>query len=303
MGLAPNRVSFEVPLAAMTTFGLGGPAEALVEPETVDELLRILEYIRGRRLSWFILGGGSNVLAGDGGFAGVIVRLGKGFSGLRILERRDDRVYIEAGASAATAALLTLARREGLSGVEFLAGIPGWVGGALAMNAGGRDGSIIQAVDRLTLVVAGGRAEEWERGRLRAEYRRLDLPEGAVIVRAVLALTPDAPEAVEARVKDILDRRSATQPRGLRSAGCVFKNPAGDSAGRLIDAAGLKGRRVGSAWVAEEHANFIVHRGKATAAQVMKLIEEVRSEVDNRFGVRLEPEIRIIGRGLEKGSN
>lgn len=300
--LARGRVRFEAPLADLTTFGLGGPAAALVEPDSIEELSGVLDFVRTEGLPLFILGGGSNVLVLDGGYPGVVLRLGPGFGQLSVRGPSGKEVRVEAGAAAPTSALVALTRREGLSGLEFLAGIPGWVGGALAMNAGGYGGQITQAVLGLTLIRADGRIEEVDREGIKASYRSLELPEGAVILKALFSLVPVAPETVSRRVEEILAKRQASLPRGVKSAGCIFKNPPGRPAGRLIDQTGLKGLRAGQAWVAEEHANFIVHQGRATATEVIELIETVRAAVRDKFDVDLETEIKIIGQGRETES-
>jgi len=293
--LIPDRADLDAPLAPLTTFGLGGPAEVLVRPESVDELARVLKFIRAEDLPFFVLGGGSNVLFRDGGFPGVVIQLGRAFARITPVESVGPEVLVEAGAAASLARLVNWTRNKGLSGIEFLAGIPGWVGGALVMNAGAQGGEISQAVRSITVIDQEGRIEELVRAQLRFEYRRLDLPQGAVILKGLFALRPSDPDEVKARIREVLVRRRTGQPQGLKSAGCVFKNPPDQAAGRLIEMAGLKGRTVGQAWVAQEHANFIVHRGRATAGEVLDLLDLVRAEVKARFGVELEPEIKIVG--------
>ena len=297
--LMPGRVQFNAGLAPLTTFRLGGPAAALAEPDSMEELTGLLEVLRQSGQPWFILGGGSNVLFRDGGFKGVVLRLGRHFSKVTVTGADGPDVFVEAGAAAPTASLVRLCRRQGLAGLEFLAGIPGWIGGALAMNAGAQSGQICQAVTRIDLMTPDQGLLALSGPDIKAVYRSLELPEGAVILKAAFRLKQSRPEAVEALVRDILARRRAGQPQGVRSAGCIFRNPVGDAAGRLIDQAGLKGRRQGQAWVAREHANFIVHRGQARSEDVVGLVETVRSEVKARFGVDLEPEIKIVGSDVE----
>ncbi len=293
--LVPGRVTYEAPLAGMTTFGLGGPAKALIEPNTEKELSAVLELVRENKLPLFILGGGSNVLFRDGGFPGVVIRLGPGFAELTVLEHNGEGVRVEAGAAALTAKLVTLCRREGLSGLEFLAGIPGRVGGALAMNAGARGGEIGQALSSLIVMDAEGQVAEIGAERIKVSYRKLELTENTVILKGMFNLRASRSEKVKTEIRRILERRLAAQPRRVKSAGCVFKNPPNQAAGRLIDEAGLKGRTVGGAWVAREHANFIVHDGRANAGQIIELMEIVRKEVKDKFGVLLDPEIKIVG--------
>ncbi|MFH1092067.1 MAG: UDP-N-acetylmuramate dehydrogenase [Pseudomonadota bacterium] len=299
--LAPDRVRFDAPLAGLTTLQIGGPAEVLIEPESLEQLRGVMNLVRRESLPWFILGGGSNVLFDDQGFSGVVLRLGQGFASLRVLESGGDEVLVEAGAAALTAGLLSLSRRQGLSGLEFLAGIPGRLGGALAMNAGAQGGQVMDAVHSLEVLEASNNLGRLDRDELRASYRQLDLPPGTVILKGIFRLHRATTEEVGARIEQVLTRRRQTQPHGVRSAGCVFKNPPGDSAGRLIDRAGLKGRQIGQVWVSEEHANFIVHRGRATSGQVLELMEIIRRDVKGKFGVELEPEIKIVGRAPQEG--
>lgn len=293
--LAPGRVSFDAPLAGLTTYGLGGPAAALVEPDSAAELARVYCYVRARGLPLFVLGAGSNVLFRDGGFPGVVLKLGPGLARVAVTEEGPDKVLVSAGAAAPLAGLVKLTCREGLGGLEFLAGIPGSVGGALAMNAGAFGGEIIQAVSRLVVMTLEGEIKTLPRSQVRASYRRLDLGEGSIILEGLFALARSTPQEVTARVREILAQRRDRQPEGVRSAGSVFKNPPGQAAGRLIEEAGLKGRRSGGAWVSEKHANFIVHQGRATAREVLELVALVQKEVRQKFGVELEPEIQIVG--------
>jgi UDP-N-acetylmuramate dehydrogenase len=299
--LGLEHVSFDAPLAGLTTFGLGGPAEVLAEPDSPEELTRLMHFIRAQDIPWFILGGGSNLLVRDGGVPGVVIRLGHGFAEIKIAVQ-EDHIALEAGAAAPTAQIVSLCRREGYAGLEFLAGIPGWIGGAVAMNAGTHEGQILDRVIRITCLNRDAELESTLRKDLVADYRSLELPEGTIILGVEFRLEQAAPEAVEAKVKDNLARRSATQPKGVKSAGCIFKNPAGDYAGRLIDEAGLKGKSAGRAWVSEDHANFIVHRGKATAEQVLRLIERVRQTILDKYNVELETEIRVVGVDREEAA-
>ena len=299
--LGLGRITFDAPLADLTTFGLGGPAEVLAEPESLEELTRLMRFIRAQDIHWFILGGGSNLLIRDGGVPGVVIRLGQGFARINT-DVREDHVVLDVGAAAPTAQLVSLCRREGYAGLECLAGIPGWVGGALAMNAGTNEGRIMDRVARITLLNRDAEVESIPRDNLKADYRTLELTEGSIILGVELRLSMGTPEAVESKVRESLTRRSASQPKGVKSAGCIFKNPSGDFAGRLIDEAGLKGKSVGRAWVSEDHANFIVHRGKATADQVLRLIDRVRQTVSDKYHVELEAEIRIVGVDREEVS-
>ena len=292
-GLIPGKVRYNAPLAPLTTFRLGGPAAVLTEPDSIEELSGVLEAVRRQECPLFVLGGGSNVLFRDGGFPGVVLRLGPSFSTISVLRDQDDEILVEAGASCSSSELLALCRKKGWAGLECLAGIPGRVGGALAMNAGA-GGQIGDAIWTLEIMEPAGRVVRLSAGEINFTYRRLDLPAGSVILKGVFRLEPDEPARVEARIKELLRLRGG-QPRGVLSAGSVFKNPEGRAAGKLIDLAGFKGYGLGQAWVAREHANFIVHRGQARAVQVIELIEIIRNEVKKKFGVELETEIKIVG--------
>jgi len=299
--LAPGHVRFDVPLDRLTTFALGGPAAALVEPGSISELSEVLRFARTMNLPFFLLASGSNVLFRDGGFPGVVIKLGAEFSELKMVPGEGDQVAVEAGAAVTLSRLINLLQEEGISGLEFLAGIPGSVGGALAMNAGAFGGEISDALSRLNYLNTDGQVEIAHRSQLSFSYRRLDLPDGSIILKAFFTLTRSTPGKVKDRILKYLDRRRAKQPTGVKSAGSIFKNPSFAPAGKLIDQAGLKGRKVGQAWVSEKHANFIVHEGEATASDVIKLMDLIRAEVKKKFGVELEPEIKIEGvdRGAE----
>ena len=295
--LTSGRVRFDEPLAPFTTFGLGGPAAAMVEPESVSEFKAVLQYAGKTGLPFVILGAGSNVLFREGGFPGLVLKFGETFSEIKIIDSSGDGlVTVEAGASAPLSRLMDFTRENGLSGLEFLCGIPGSVGGAMFMNAGAFGGEIADAASKLVIITPGGDMDDLESDRIRAEYRRLHLPEGSVILKVFFSLNQSTSGSVKEKCSEYLNRRRAIQPAGLKSAGSVFKNPPKEPAGKLIDRAGLKGRRIGRAWVSEEHANFIVHKGDATVDDVIELIGIIQREVKARFGVDLEPEIKILGR-------
>lgn len=299
--LTSGRVRFDEPLAPLTTFGLGGPATALVEPESITELKAVLGYANRIDLPFVFLGAGSNVLFREGGFPGLVLRFGEAFSEIRIIDSgREDSVSVEAYAGAPLSHLMDFTKEHGLSGLEFLSGIPGSVGGAMCMNAGAFGGEISKSASKITLIAPWGDIDELGPDRIRAEYRRLELPEGAVILSAVFSLIQSTSEMVKETCRNYLDRRWAIQPAGIKSAGSVFKNPPDGPAGKFIDEAGLKGCRVGEAWVSEKHANFIVHKGNARASDVIELISIVQKEVKTRFGIDLEPEIRIYGQDMEE---
>jgi UDP-N-acetylmuramate dehydrogenase len=291
--LLEERVAFDVPLARHTALRIGGPADAFAEPAHREELLRLLRLCASAGAPHHVLGSGFNTLVLDGGIEGVVIHLGR-FRGLE--EKPAGALRIEAGVS--HAALVNHCIKHGFAGLEFGAGIPGTVGGWIAMNAGIGVREVKDAlVDAEVASADGARLEALAAHELRPHYRGLGgLAPGAVIVSTLLRVTPADPGAVRAEVERQRARRAETQPLDLPSCGSVFKNPAGDFAGRLIEAAGLKGLRVGGAEISALHANFILNRGGARAADVLALIERAQGAVRDRFGVTLEPEVRLVGR-------
>jgi UDP-N-acetylmuramate dehydrogenase len=285
-----DAVRFDVPLSRFTSLRVGGAADALVSPPDRDALAECLRIAARHGLPLTVLGNGFNTLVRDGGIEGIVLRIQR----LRGIRRRDGDLVAEAGVTHTT--LTRHCVREGLAGLEFAAGIPGTVGGWVAMNAGVPGREVKDVVRAVELMEAGGGRCVPAEG-LRFAYRSAaGLPRGAVVVSAAFRVRESRPEAVQAEVDRHLEKRSRTQPLDVPSCGSVFKNPPGDFAGRLIEAAGLKGARVGGAEISPLHANFIVNRGGATAGDVLALIESARARVRERTGIELEPEVRIVGR-------
>jgi len=281
----------EEPLAGRTTFRIGGPAAIFIEPP--DEASFAMAYSRAAqaRAPIHILGGGSNVLVPDEGLEGVVISTRALNGSAAQVTGRCMRV--RAGTSLAAA--VRCAAELGLSGLEPLAGIPGTIGGAVVMNAGGLRGSIGEVVACVRCVDRDGNIFDRHSGDVRRQYRETDIADPVVGVD--LALNRETPEAVAERTRNVLAGRHQAQPHSQPSAGCFFKNPERDSAGRLIESAGLKGRRHGGAMVSETHANFILNTGGATAGNVMSLAEIVRAAVCDKFGVCLENEVRCWPNG------
>jgi len=297
-------------MARLTTFRVGGPAEALYEASDPLALAQVLRFLRAEGIPYLPVGRGSNLLVGDGGLPGVAILLKKELASLYGPVVSGGGL-LWAGAGLPLSRLLVACGRKGWGGLEFLAGIPGSLGGAVVMNAGTGEESIGSQVRCVELVTPEGEVLRRERQALHFGYRsfELSLPHGkaswgwsaspgalVVITRVALGLRPEAPSRVKARLASNLKRRKATQPLSYPSAGCVFKNPPGDFAGRLLEAAGLKGVAEGGALISPKHANFIVNTGNATAAQIMRLISLARDKVKQELGVELETEIRIAGR-------
>ncbi len=266
------------PLAALTTLKVGGPAEVWT-CEQDDDVRTATE------APFRVLGGGSNLLVADAGVAERVVRLGRSYADL---DAMDGRLDLWLGAATPVPGLVRRAQRLGLSGVEGLLGVPAVLGGAIAMNAGTRFGEVSDVLQELEVMVDGA-VERMPADALGLRYRHAELPTGSVVLRARLRFTRSTPERVAATLADV-DAARRGQPKA-RSAGCAFKNPPGDAAGRLVDAAGLKGLRVGDAMISHEHGNFVVNLGAATAADVVALLDAVRARVP----VPLEVEWRRWG--------
>lgn len=277
---------------------IGGPIERLERPANEDELQRAVLAAQDRGRGFFVLGKGSNLLVSDEGLAGTTVVLGGELARVDVLDD-GEQVHVRVGAGVANAVLLN--RHLGsLAGLGPLAGVPGTMGGAIAMNAGTSLGEIGDVVARVEGLDRDGRRVVLERADLPVRYRNGGLPEGFTVTAAVLRLSRAGAAEEKARVLEHLARRSATQPLDVPSCGSVFRNPPGDSAGRLIEAAGLKGWRHGGAQVSEKHANFIVNRGGATASDALACIREALGAVWRQHGVLLSPEVHVVGRWDEK---
>ena len=284
------------PLARHTAWRIGGLADRYFEPAGIEELAAFLADLpEGEPLLW--IGLGSNLLVRDGGVRGTVVSTAR----LRAVERLGP-VMLQAEAGAACPRVARLAARHGFTGCEFLAGIPGSIGGALAMNAGAFGAETWPVVREVETVDARGERRWRPASDYRHGYRTVDGPRGEWFVSCRLAFRPDPEGRAGARIRRLLARRAATQPTGARSCGSVFRNPPGDYAGRLIEASGLKGRRTGGAVVSEKHANFIINDAGARAADVEALIGTIVAEVERRQGVRLEPEVRIVGESSCEGT-
>jgi len=278
------------PMARHTTYRIGGPAALFLECDTVADLAHATSVLAEDGVEWVVLGKGSNVLVADSGFDGAVLVLGKDFKRHSI-----EGEQLRTGAGVILGAIVQDAFKAGLSGLEFAVGIPGTVGGALAMNAGSRDEWIGSVVESVTLFVPGQGLVGVRGPEIAWEYRRTDLVSRGVVVEGVLRVVESDAVHLRRAMEASLRRRKRSQPLALPSAGSVFVNPEADSAGRLIEAAGLKGVRVGGAQISDVHANFIVNTGGARAADVVELIRMVRDAVKESHGIELRPEIRFLG--------
>jgi len=288
--LCPGGVRLNEPLAKHVTFRIGGPADILVLPGSLDQLVTVLAWLYQESRPFVLLGRGSNVLVADRGVRGVVIKTGRGQEGIRCA---GSRVVAECGASLPHLSRATAAR--GLAGLEFAAGIPGSIGGGVVMNAGAHGFCMADVVSSVRVLTPAGE-HRWSHAEMGFRYRHSRLQEEpGVVLEAELDLTPADPRERVALLERWLQTRSDTQPLGPPSSGCVFRNPEGDHAGRLIDAAGAKGMRVGTAVVSDRHANYILNAGGARAVDVLALVARVRGQVRARCGIDLQPEIKMVG--------
>lgn len=283
-----GAVRERVPLGPMMHLRIGGPADWFLEPYAEEDVALAVRVCRDLDVPLRVLGGGSNVLVADEGVPGAVLHL----ANLNRIVRDGQRVT--AGAGVTLPSLLRATKDIGLAGLEILTGIPAQVGGAVAMNAGTRDGETFDHLVSLTVVEPDGRIVVRGPDSFRAVYRDGGLG-GAIVLQASFELTPDDPKAIFERFSQSLKRRNATQPVSQRSVGCVFRNPDGDAAGRLIEAAGCKTLRAGGIEVSGLHANYFLNEGSGSAADFVALMDEVRKRVRDRFGVDLHPEVKFWG--------
>lgn len=286
-----GRVRANEPLAKHTTWEIGGPADLLLIPENEEQLSRALALLRRHGVPWCVLGRGSNTLVSDKGVRGAVIKLGDGFDEVRI-----EGETVTAGASYSFIKLSVVVGKEGLTGLEFAGGIPGTVGGAVYMNAGAHHSDISRILQSADIVWEDGSRSVLGNEEMRFAYRHSVLHERrGIVVRAVFGLKSGDRKEIAAAMASYKDRRRRTQPLTMACAGSVFRNPPGDHAARLIEAAGLKGLREGAAEVSQLHANFIVNHGGATAEDVLTLMRRVQAIIEQRDGVTLVPEVLLMG--------
>jgi UDP-N-acetylmuramate dehydrogenase len=292
--IAGLKVKIAEPLARYTSMKIGGPADYFVEVEKAQALRQLLPVLTRHEIPVCLLGNGSNVLISDRGVRGVVVRLIGEFKKVEWLEQ-DGQVLVQVGAAYAITQLVREAARKGYAGLEFAEGIPGTMGGALVMNAGAYGSEFEKVIDHVDGVSADGTAVRFSRGEMTFSYRDSHLPSGMVVTAVRMRLDKDDATRVGTKLRELVAKRKSSQPSGYPNSGSMFRNPPGDYAGRLIEAAGLKGQRIGQAQISERHANFIVNLGKARAVEVRQLMELARAAVEDRFGVVLEAEVRLLG--------
>ncbi len=291
-----NAVRFEEPMSRHTSFRVGGPAEVFAAPESLETLISLVRGCEERKLAYTVIGGGTNLLVKDGGIRGIVIVLKKCLC--RIVQGAD-RTTVRAMAGAGLGAFCIFALKQGLGGMNFALGIPGTVGGGIMMNAGTALGSMGNVLDTVTVLGPGGKIEEIQRKELTFAYRKFGVQAGfkpALLLEGSFRLWPGDPEKLKKEAQEILETRKKQQPLEFPSAGCFFKNPEKDQpAGKLIESAGLKGTRIGGAEISSRHANFIINRDMASAADILALTELIQETVSKRFNVELETEVKIIG--------
>lgn len=280
------------PMSAHTTYRIGGPARWFVRADSVCALTGLLDACAQQRMSWAIVGRGSNLLVSDDGFDGVVVTLGRDFRTFRV---QDDGLRISAGAGVLLSAVVQEAFRRSLAGLEFAVGTPGNLGGALRMNAGSADEYIGSRITSVTIYTPEVGMRKLQAGDVKWGYRTTSFAKDDVILECELDLEEADPFFIRGKMEANLKRRKDTQPLDLPSCGSVFRNPPGQSAAKLIDQAGLKGTSCGGAQVSSKHANFIVNTGGATASDVRQLIEIVKTRVFEEHGTQLTTEVRFLG--------
>jgi len=299
LAVAGNGVQWDCPLAPYTSFGIGGPADALVVVETSKKLGELLDFFKRTDICWHLIGRGSNLLVADAGFTGVVLLLGKGLSEIEDLTGPDaESVQVRAGAGCSLAKLLNWCTDRGYSGLEFATGIPGSLGGAVVMNAGAQGEEIGGLIGAVEVISQAEGNEKLSRDKLEFSYRNWvnqgDYESKRMVLFVELSLKRQEKEKIRNRCRENLQMRKEKQPKVEKNAGSFFKNPNGDSAGRLIDVSGLKGRSYGGAMVSPVHGNFLVNTGSATAEDVCHLMDIVTKKVREDSGIQLFPEVHFL---------
>lgn len=286
-----ERILFHEPMSKYTTFRVGGEAECILVIQKEEELAQLIPYLNRIEQEYFILGNGSNLLVGDKGYRGMIVKFGDEMEQIRV---EGTRMIVKAGALMSKVAVT--AKQNSLTGLEFAAGIPGSLGGGIVMNAGAYDGEMKQIVESVRVMDRDGQILTLDNETMEFGYRTSIIKNRPfIVVEAVLQLAEGDPEQIGARMEELAQLRKSKQPLEYASAGSTFKRPEGYFAGKLIMEAGMRGYRIGGAQVSDKHCGFIVNTGKATAADIKEVIEEVQERVKERFHVTLEPEVVFLG--------
>ena len=289
--LGADRVLEAEPMSRHTTFRIGGPADLFVAPENTDEIKKLIAICKEEKMPYFILGNGSNLLVSDKGYEGVVVQLYRGFGQITV---QGDEIRAQAGAL--LSGIAAVARDGALTGFEFAGGIPGTLGGAVVMNAGAYGGEMKDVLKKVTVLTPSGEILTLQAEELHMGYRTSVIKEaGYIVLEAVISLEKGDPEAIRSRMQELSGMRTSKQPLSYPSAGSTFKRPEGYFAGKLIMDSGLRGYQVGGAQVSEKHCGFVINTGNATAKDVTTLMADVQRIVMEKFGVKLEPEVKFLG--------
>ena len=290
--VSADNLLINEPMSRHTTFRTGGPACLFLRPENQDQLKKVMDFVRRLGTDYFVLGNGSNLLVSDEGYDGVIISLSK-FNKVEL--KGSNQIYVEAGAMNSTIA--SFARDNALTGFEFAAGIPGTIGGAMIMNAGAYGGEMAQVVTEVTVLSPEGEIMVLDNNTMEFGYRTSAIKnKGFIVLSVLLTLKRGKEEEITAQMKELAEKRRDKQPLEYPSAGSTFKRPEGYFAGKLIEDAGLRGLSVGDAQVSEKHCGFVVNKGNATSSEIYDLIKEVQKRVYDKFNVKLEPEVIILGK-------
>ncbi len=291
--ILPEGVIFDCPMAQHTTFRTGGRAEAVCFPREPELLQQTVSYLHGEGIPSLVVGKGSNILIRDTGIKGAVIILTGNLAGVEKPLKEEDSIW--AGGGLTLTKLLSHCELNDLAGLEFLAGIPGTVGGAVFMNAGAFGKEVGAMVGEVRTVDSEGRPDIVPGTGVRFSYRQTSLPAGIIIYKVKFKLHKEDRDKIKGRMEEFLKRKWDTQPLDLPSGGSVFRNPPGDYAGRLIEKAGLKGKRIGGATISTKHANFIVNTGGASSSDIISLMNLARDRVKEKTGIALEPEIKVVG--------
>lgn len=289
--IVSGKVFFREPMNRHTSIRVGGMADVLIFPGSIEELVQLISYLRDCNVPFIPVGNCTNLIVRDGGYRGVLVSLKK----LRTIDYQPLPISVYAEAGVPLSEIVNLSIKESLTGIEFCAGIPGSIGGGLKMNAGAWGSELKDIVKTVSLINGAGEIKTAQRNELEFEYRNLNLPEGTIILGAKFLFTKGFKEAIEERVSKIISMRKKKHPLEYRNAGSIFKNPPDISAGKIIDDLGLKGKKVGGAKISEIHGNFIVNSGMAKAKDIISLIEMTQKRVLEERGIHLETEVKLIG--------
>ncbi|MGO4945403.1 UDP-N-acetylmuramate dehydrogenase [Blautia sp. Sow4_E7] len=289
--LGTDRVLETEPMSKHTTFRIGGPADLFVAPENTDEIKKLIAICKEEEVPYFILGNGSNLLVSDKGYRGVIIQLYRSFGQITL---KENEIHAQAGAL--LSGIAAMAREASLTGFEFAGGIPGTLGGAVVMNAGAYGGEMKDVLKEVTVLTPEGEIVTLQAGELQMGYRTSIIKEaGYIVLEAVISLKKGDQDEIKSRMQELAGMRSSKQPLSYPSAGSTFKRPEGYFAGKLIMDSGLRGYQVGGAQVSEKHCGFVINTGNATAKDVTTLMADVQRIVMEKFGVKLEPEVKFLG--------